>query len=165
MNARKLFTIFIVSLLLTTLLAGLVTVPAAAQTTASAKNTATGKNIVNSTVKAGNATVQAGNSKHIIFRDDDIAPWADLNTLKIVNQAFIDENVPVTLAVLPHPSTDSSDDNQNELFMDTSMLNYLESIKTNPLFEFAQHGYTHAINGESSGAVSYTHLRAHETPE
>src|SRR5665647_2142917 len=154
MNARKLFTIFIVSLLLTTLLAGLVTVPAAAQTTASAKNTATGKNIVNSTVKAGNATVQAGNSKHIIFRDDDIAPWADLNTLKIVNQAFIDENVPKTLAITPHPSTDSSDDNQNELFMDTSMLNYLLSIKANPLFEFAQHGYNHATGGAGSTLVS-----------
>ena len=153
MSARKLFTILIVSVLLTTLLAGLVTVPVTAQTTASVTNTTTAKNLVNSTVKAGNATVQAGNGKHIIFRDDDIAPWSDLNTLKIVNQAFIDENVPKTLAITPHPSTDSSDDNQNELLMDTSMLNYLESIKTNPLFEFAQHGYTHAINGESSGVI------------
>ena len=100
MSARKLFTFIIVSVLLTTLLAGLVTVPTTAQTTTKVTNTTTGKNLVNSTVKAGN-------EKHIIFRDDDIAPWSDLNTLKIVDQAFIDENVQVTLAILPHQSTDS----------------------------------------------------------
>src|SRR5665811_540066 len=108
MNARKLSSILIVCVLMTALLAGLATVSTAAPTTTKVTNTTTGKNLVNSTVKAGNATVQAGNGKHIIFRDDDIAPWTDLNTLKIVNQAFIDENVPKTLAITPHPSTDSS---------------------------------------------------------
>ena len=34
------------------------------------------------------------------------------------------------------------------------MLNYLLSIKTNPLFEFAQHGYTHATGGVGSTLVS-----------
>jgi hypothetical protein len=154
MNARKLFSILLVCVLMTALLAGLATVSTAAKTTTNVTNTTTGKNLVNSTVKASNATVKAGNEKHIIFRDDDIAPWSDLSTLKIVNQAFIDENVPATLAITPHPSTDSSDDNQNELFMDTSMLNYLLSIKTNPLFEFAQHGYTHATGGVGSTLVS-----------
>src|SRR5674476_606016 len=143
MNARKLASILLVCVLMTALLAGLATVSTAAKTTTNVKNTTNGKNLVNSTVKAGN-------EKHIIFRDDDIAPWSDLSTLKIVNQAFIDENVPATLAITTHPSTDSSDDNQNELFMDTSMLNYLLSIKTNPLFEFAQHGYTHATGGVGS---------------
>jgi Uncharacterized protein conserved in bacteria (DUF2334) len=154
MNARKLSSILLVCVLMTALLAGLATVSTAAKTTANVTNTTTGKNLVNSSVKTGNSTVKAGNEKHIIFRDDDIAPWSDLSTLKIVNQAFIDENVPETLAITPHPSTDSSDNNQNELFMDTSMLNYLLSIKTNPLFEFAQHGYTHATGGVGSTLVS-----------
>jgi Uncharacterized protein conserved in bacteria (DUF2334) len=154
MNARKLCSILLVCVLMTALLAGLATVSTAAKTTTNVTNTTTGKNLVNSTVKTGNSTVKAGNEKHIIFRDDDIAPWSDLSTLKIVNQAFIDENVPETLAITPHPSTDSSDNNQNELFMDTSMLNYLLSIKTNPLFEFAQHGYTHATGGVGSTLVS-----------
>src|SRR5665647_976643 len=147
MDSRKLSSILIVCVLMIALLVGLATVSTAAPTTTKVTNTTAGKNLVNSTVKAGNG-------KHIIFRDDDIAPWSDLNTLKIVNQAFIDENVPVTLAVLPHPSLDPSDDNQNELLMDTSMLNYLLSIKTNPLFEFAQHGYTHATGGVGSALVS-----------
>jgi hypothetical protein len=154
MNARKLFSILLVCVLMTALLAGLATVSTTAKTTTNVTNTTTGKNLANSTVKTGNSTVKAGNEKHIIFRDDDIAPWSDLSTLKIVNQAFIDENVPETLAITPHPSTDSSDDNQNELYMDTSMLNYLLSIKTNPLFEFAQHGYTHATGGVGSTLVS-----------
>ena len=146
MDARKLSSILIVCVLMSALLAGLATVSTAAPTTTKVTNTTTGKNLVNSTVKAGNG-------KHIIFRDDDIAPWTDLNTLKIVNQAFIDENVPETLAILPHPDT-SLDSNQNELFLDTSMLNYLLSIKTNPLFEFVQHGYTHASGGVGSTLVS-----------
>jgi Uncharacterized protein conserved in bacteria (DUF2334) len=154
MQFSKLSSFIAVAMLVAVLFAGLVSVPAAAQTTASVTNTTKGKTLGNSTVKASNATVKAGNEKHIIFRDDDIAPWSDLSTLKIVNQAFIDENVPKTLAILPHPSTDSSDNNQNELFMDTSMLNYLLSIKTNPLFEFAQHGYNHHDGGVGSPLVS-----------
>ena len=113
MNARKLFSILLVCVLMTALLAGLATVSTTAKTTTNVTNTTTGKNLANSTVKTGNSTVKAGNEKHIIFLDYDIAPWSDLSTLKIVNQAFIDENVPETLAITPHPSTDSSDNNQN----------------------------------------------------
>ena len=54
----------------------------------------------------------------------------------------IDENVPVTLSIIPHtnPNLNAS---TNELLGDTSLLDYLRSIENSPLFEFAQHGYTH----------------------
>lgn len=81
--------------------------------------------------------------KYVIFRDDDIAPWNKLNTLKLINQVHIDKNVPVTLGVIPHPSLDQS---RNLLFADPEFFDYMKSISSNPLFEFAQHGYAHRNN-------------------
>ena len=78
--------------------------------------------------------------KYVIFRDDDIEPWYKLATLKAVNQVHIDKNVPVTLGIIPHPDRGAS---SNELLGDAGFLNYMKSISTNKLFEFAQHGYTH----------------------
>jgi len=78
--------------------------------------------------------------KYVIFRDDDAAPRSELATLKAVNQVHIDKNVPVTLGIIPHPATGMSG---NEFLGDAGFLNYLKSISTNKLFEFAQHGYTH----------------------
>ena len=78
--------------------------------------------------------------KYVIFRDDDAAPRGELAILKAVNQVHIDKNVPVTLGIIPHPATGMSG---NELLGDAGFLNYLKSISTNKLFEFAQHGYTH----------------------
>jgi phage gp45-like len=146
MQFSKLFSFIAVALLVAVVFAGLVTISAEAQTAPPLA------------AKSAVATVNssAGCMKHIIFLDEDIAPWSDLNTLKNVNQVFIDENVPTTLAIIPHPDTDSSLDNQNELYMDTSMLNYLLSIKTNPLFEFAQHGYNHATGSIDGNGSEYS---------
>jgi len=84
---------------------------------------------------------QDGNTKkHVIFRDDDVQPGYKINTLKIVNQIHIDKNVPVTLGIIPHPYLNRSG---NELYMDQAFLHYMKSICFNPLFEIAQHGYTH----------------------
>jgi len=78
--------------------------------------------------------------KYVIFRDDDVEPWYKLATLKKVNQIHMDKNVPVTLGIIPHPVPGESG---NELLSDAGFLNYMKSISTNKLFEFAQHGYTH----------------------
>ena len=105
--------------------------------------------------------------KYVIFRDDDVAPKPaiEVETLQAVNQVHIDENVPVTLAIIPHPAAQGGDgqlfpDNQsstfgpsspnasvNELLQEPVFVDYMRSIATNPLFEFAQHGYTHNDNG------------------
>jgi len=89
--------------------------------------------------------------KHIIFRDDDVMPFLNLDTFEAINQVHIDEDVPVTLAITPHP--DTSQDG-NELLMDEPLRDYLQSIATNPLFEFAQHGYNHQDGGVGSALVS-----------
>jgi peptidoglycan/xylan/chitin deacetylase (PgdA/CDA1 family) len=78
--------------------------------------------------------------KYVIFRDDDVEPWYTLATLKRVNQIHMDKNVPVMLSIIPHPDPSRSGD---ELLVDAPFLNYLKSLSTNKLFEFAQHGYTH----------------------
>jgi peptidoglycan/xylan/chitin deacetylase (PgdA/CDA1 family) len=78
--------------------------------------------------------------KYIIFRDDDVEPWYTLATLKMINQIHMNKNIPVTLSIIPRPDPSRSG---NELFGDAPFLDYLKSISTNKLFEFAQHGYTH----------------------
>ena len=78
--------------------------------------------------------------KYVIFRDDDVQPGYKVNTLKTVNQIHVDKNVPVTLGIIPHPYLNRLD---NELYMDQAFFKYMQSISSNPLFEFAQHGYTH----------------------
>jgi len=81
--------------------------------------------------------------KYVIFRDDDAAPWNQLDTLKRINQIHIDKNIPVTLGIVPHPSLVKSG---NLFYADSKFFDYMKSISSNPLFEFAQHGYTHHDN-------------------
>ena len=60
----------------------------------------------------------------------------------------------MTLAIIPHPNTCGAG---NELLWNTPVNNYLRSIATNPLFEFAQHGYNHydyAQNGPPDCSAS-----------
>jgi peptidoglycan/xylan/chitin deacetylase (PgdA/CDA1 family) len=78
--------------------------------------------------------------KNFVFRDDDICPFGALNALEAVDQVHIDKNVPVTLGVVAHPDAGASG---NELLNDTDTLSYLRSLARDPLFEIAQHGYTH----------------------
>ncbi|MGZ4870239.1 MAG: DUF2334 domain-containing protein [Halobacteriota archaeon] len=121
MNTNRLssLSLIIAILLLSALFTGLATAPAAAQT---------------------NSSVQASNMKRIIFRDDDIAPFGQLDTLKAVDQVHIDKNVPATIGIIAHPDRSFSG---NELLADTNTLYYLQSLASNPLFELAQHGFTH----------------------
>lgn len=78
--------------------------------------------------------------KYVTFRDDDVEPFVSLETLQAVNQVHIAENVPVTLGIIPNPLASRY---SNELLQDGQFLSYMRSIDGSPLFEFAQHGYTH----------------------
>jgi len=93
--------------------------------------------------------------KYIAFRDDDIAPFTSLETLKAVNQVHIDENVPVTLGIIPHPREGQAG---NQLLQDEQFLTYMRSIAVHPLFEFAQHGYSHN-NNPTALTSEFTGLR------
>jgi hypothetical protein len=102
--------------------------------------------------------------KYVIFRDDDVLPGSRIETLKAVNDVHIEKNVPVTLGIVPHPNDGevetqvtyneaayafSPDEaaSSNQLLTDQHLTDYLRSIAANPLFEFAQHGYTHRDDG------------------
>jgi hypothetical protein len=78
-------------------------------------------------------------AKQVIFRDDDVAPALHIDALKAINQVHVDENVPVTLAIVPKDSKTTD----NLLHSDSKFFDYMSSIVANPLFEFAQHGVTH----------------------
>jgi peptidoglycan/xylan/chitin deacetylase (PgdA/CDA1 family) len=91
------------------------------------------------TVSAG--TQQAQAKMYIAFRNDDIKPGMSLAVLDALNQVHINENVPVTLGIVPHPR---ESEEGNQMLKDDRFLTYMRSIASNPLFEFAQHGYSHA---------------------
>ena len=59
--------------------------------------------LVCSTVSANAQPLQT--KKYIAFRDDDVQPFKWLDALEAVNQVHIEENVPVTLGIIPHPVT------------------------------------------------------------
>jgi len=92
-----------------------------------------------------------------------------------VNQVHFEKNVPVTLAVVPDPHTKGLDSQvfqfghdqpiggvtpivslstNNELLQDPAFFAYMWSISSNPLFEFAQHGYSHKNDGLSHNFTS-----------
>jgi peptidoglycan/xylan/chitin deacetylase (PgdA/CDA1 family) len=93
------------------------------------------------------ATGSAQTTKYVIFRDDDVAPNADFAELQAVNQVHIDKNVPVTLGIIPHPYPAPSGNQLIEV--DQTFFDYMQSLTSNHLFQFAQHGYTHLDVGPS----------------
>jgi Uncharacterized protein conserved in bacteria (DUF2334) len=134
----------VVILFLTMLLTGLVNVSATAQTNSGPLSDSSTMNAasVKAPVIATALTSTGIAKKYVVFRDDDIG-FGAVDVLKALNQVHIDENVPLTLAIIPHPNVNGTG---NELLWNTPVNNYLKSIVTNPLFEFAQHGYTHQNN-------------------
>jgi peptidoglycan/xylan/chitin deacetylase (PgdA/CDA1 family) len=134
--SSMLITILLVMMLFT----GLVSVSATAQTTAGPfNNNSTLSASANASVVAAGVTSTSTAKKYVVFRDDDVG-FGNLSALEAVDQVHIEENVPVTLAIIPHPNPCGTG---NELLQETAVLNYLRSIENNSLFEFAQHGYNH----------------------
>jgi len=93
------------------------------------------------------ATGSAQTTKYVIFREDDVAPNADFAELQAVNQVHIDKNVPVTLGIIPHPYPAPSGNQLIEV--NQTFFDYMQSLTSNHLFQFAQHGYTHLDVGPS----------------
>lgn len=93
-----------------------------------------------STVYANAQSTTIGEqTKYVIFRDDDVAPKAKFAELQAVNNVHNDKNVPVTLGIVPYNNASAS----QKLTADPQFFNYMRVLASNPLFEFAQHGYTH----------------------
>jgi hypothetical protein len=153
MSGNRFLVSIVAIILLTTVSIGVTTVSAQTSTTPLAAAHAAKLRRKDDNAATGN--IQASDVKYVILRDDDIGPWYSVSTLKAVNQVTINEKVPVTLAIIPHPDTSKSG---NELLQDKSMRTYLRSLTSNPLFEMAQHGYNHHVNGVGTSAVGASTL-------
>jgi hypothetical protein len=90
-------------LFLTMLFTGIVNVSATAQTSSGPlgnSSTPTAAS-VNAPVIAAGATSTSTAKKYVVFRDDDVG-FGNLSASEAVDQVHIEENVPVTLAIIPH---------------------------------------------------------------
>jgi hypothetical protein len=93
------------------------------------------------------ATGSAQANRYVIFREDDVAPNADFAELQAVNQLNINMNIPVVMGIIPHPYAMPSGNQLIEV--NHTFLEYMRSLTSNHLFQFAQHGYTHLDLGPS----------------
>jgi peptidoglycan/xylan/chitin deacetylase (PgdA/CDA1 family) len=103
----------------------------------------------------------AQTNKYVIFREDDVAPNADFAELQAVNQLNINMNVPVVMGIIPHPYTTPSGNQLIEV--NHTFLEYMRSLTSNHLFQFAQHGYTHLDLGPSPVGPSEFYGRPYAT--
>ncbi|OIB55622.1 DUF2334 domain-containing protein [Natrialba sp. SSL1] len=113
------------------------------------------------------ATVAAGEPEWeeydsiVLFRNDDVQAWYNQDELRDVNQVFIDEEVPVTLGIIPDTNGEAP------LTDDPDLCTYLQSLETDypGQFEMALHGYTHEPVTEFYGASEFGDLPADEQRE
>jgi hypothetical protein len=148
MHLRRFAAPIIIILLVSTIVTGLESTPTTARTgsgplaaIATLSAAAAGPTSTEAQGSVVSASAVNNAKKYVVFRDDDIGFGnASGSSVEAVDQVHINENVPVTLAIIPHPNVCGAG---NELLWNTPVNNYLRSIVTNPLFEFAQHGYNH----------------------
>ncbi|ELY47642.1 DUF2334 domain-containing protein [Natronorubrum sulfidifaciens] len=93
----------------------------------------------------------------VIFRNDDIQPWYNPEAMRAVDQVFIEEEVPVTLGIIPMVG------GEQPITADETTCSYLRSLETEypGQFEMALHGYTHEAqtdfyNGSEFGGMPAT---------
>ncbi len=91
----------------------------------------------------------------VVFRNDDIQPWYKFETMQAVDRVFIEEDVPVTLGVIPAVEGEDSPITESD-----QTCEYLQSLlRDHPgQFEIATHGYTHDqrtdfYNGSEFGGI------------
>lgn len=87
----------------------------------------------------------------VMFRNDDIQPWYEKESLRKVDQVFIEEDVPVTHGVIPAVS------NEADITEDQELCGYLTDLTNEhpELFEMALHGYTHEQQTDFLGASEF----------
>ncbi|ELZ06450.1 polysaccharide deacetylase [Natrialba chahannaoensis JCM 10990] len=110
------------------------------------------------------ATVAAGEPEWeeydsiVLFRNDDVQAWYNQDELRDVNQVFIDEEVPVTLGIIPDTNGEAP------LTDDPDLCTYLQSLEDDypGQFEMALHGYTHEAETDFYGASEFGDLPADE---
>jgi len=91
----------------------------------------------------------------VLFRNDDPAPWTDLEPLRAVNDLFIKHDVPVTQTIVPH------DKNENEsLDTEHEVCHYLNELDAEhgELFENSLHGFHHGQETDFHGGSEFGDL-------
>lgn len=86
----------------------------------------------------------------VVFRNDDIQPGYRTETMHAVDRIFVEENVPVTLGVVPNVGGEGP-------IGDSDVCSYLRSrMYDHPeIFEVALHGYTHERRTEFHGGSEF----------
>ena len=92
----------------------------------------------------------------VIFRDDDIQAGYRPDTMRAVDDVFVNESVPVTNAVIPRMA--------GENISETETCSYLiEQKRAHPkLFEYSLHGYTHESVTEFHGGSEFGNVPVDE---
>ena len=93
----------------------------------------------------------------VVFRNDDIQPHYRTETMRAVDQMFVEAGVPVTLGVIPATA-------DTPLDPDGRLCGYLRGLGSShrETFEFAVHGYNHARETGFHGGSEFGGLPAAE---
>lgn len=88
----------------------------------------------------------------VIFRNDDIQPGWRAETRRAVDRVFVEEDVPVSLGVIPVVGGSPITDEESN-----ALCGYLSDLRTDHpgTFEFALHGYTHERRTDFQGASEF----------
>ncbi|MFU8866910.1 DUF2334 domain-containing protein [Natronococcus sp.] len=97
----------------------------------------------------------------VIFRNDDIQPWYNQEELRAVDDVFIEQEVPVTLGIIPDTNGSGA------LTDDPELCDYLRSLEADhsDQFEMAIHGTTHEPVTDFYGASEFGGLSEAEQRE
>lgn len=88
----------------------------------------------------------------VVFRNDDPAPWTDLETLRAVADVFVRTETPVTHSVVTYDN-----DTDERLEADHAVAAYLNELRADhgELVDLAVHGYTHSKETEFLGRSEF----------
>lgn len=91
----------------------------------------------------------------VMFRNDDIQPWYERESFDEINRLFLEEEVPVTHAVIPAVGDDEVPITEDQDICDE--MTRLESEHPD-LFEMTLHGYTHEPRTDFMGGSEFADI-------
>ncbi|MFH1432323.1 MAG: DUF2334 domain-containing protein [archaeon] len=100
-----------------------------------------GNNICEESENTTTCPTDCGNGKYIIIRNDDIEPfWSTENTIYVA-EYIRNMGIPQTLGVIPTAAQGTI-----RLAEDSRLVEYLKSVKSDPLVEIGLHGLNHDVD-------------------
>lgn len=100
-----------------------------------------GNNVCEASETKTTCPLDCGSGLNIIVRSDDIAPlWSTDNEIYLM-EYIRNMSIPQTVGVIPYSNMGTI-----KLGDDTKLVNYLVSIKNDPLIEIGLHGFDHSVD-------------------